>query len=92
MERPDYTPRETTHAVKNISNRDINASSSYRVIATELHGAADDHDGDELPAHRSISEQLPGSFGPHAFGFSLFLQDLIQLAALDLTATETSQS
>lgn len=29
----------------------IDASSSYRVVATELHGTADDHDSDELPAH-----------------------------------------
>ncbi|KAG7244637.1 hypothetical protein INR49_029656 [Caranx melampygus] len=58
--------------------------------ARELHRTADDHDGDELPADRAVSEQLPGSAGPQAFDFSLFLQDLIELVALDLTATETS--
>lgn len=67
-------------------------SSCYRVVPTELHGTADDHDSDELPAHRAVSKQLPGSAWPHAFSISLFLQDLIQLAALDLTAPQLPQS
>lgn len=66
--------------------------SSYRVVATELHCTADDHDGDELPANRAVSEQVPGRAGSQALDFSLLLEDLIQLAALDFTATETSQS
>lgn len=66
--------------------------SSYRVITTELHGAADHHDRNELPAHRSILEELPGSPGSHALGFSLFLQNLSELAVLDLTASQPSQS
>lgn len=61
--------------------------SSYRVVPTELHGAADDDDGDELPAHGAIRKQLPGPSGPQASGFGLLLQDLVQLAALDLTAS-----
>lgn len=56
-----------------ISLINVDARCSYRVVATELHGAADDHDGDELPAHWAISEKFPGPAGPHASGFSLFL-------------------
>lgn len=61
--------------------------SSYWVVPTELHGAADDDDGDELPAHGVIREKLPGSPRSHASGFGLFLQDLVKLTALDLTAS-----
>lgn len=88
----DISYRDTKHTVRILSDNDIDSSSSYRVITTELHGAADDHDGDELPAHRAIAEKLPRSAGPHAFGFSLFLQNLIKLAALDVTASQASQS
>lgn len=74
-----------------ISVINVDARCSYRVVATELHGAADDHDGDELPAHWAISEKFPGPAGPHASGFSLFLENLIQLAVLDVTASQASQ-
>lgn len=74
-----------------ISGINVDARCSHRVVATELHGAADDHDGDELPAHGAVREKFPGPAGPHASGFSLFLEDLIQLAGLDVTASQASQ-
>lgn len=75
-----------------MDTKHVNASSPYRVVTAELHGAADDHDRDELPAYWAIGEQLPGSPGPHAFGFGLFLQDLIELTVLDVTTPQASQS
>lgn len=41
----------TRRTTVEISLINVDARCSYRVVATELHGAADDHDGDELPAH-----------------------------------------
>lgn len=67
-------------------------SPSHRVVAAELHGAAGDHHGDELPAHGAVREQLPGPLGLQAFGFSLLLQNLVELAALDGAALQASQS
>lgn len=67
-------------------------SPSHRVVSAELHGAAGDHHGDELPAHGAVPEQLPGPLGLQAFGFSLLLQNLIELTALDGAALQASQS
>lgn len=64
----------------------------YRVVAAELHGAAGDHDGDELPANSALREQLPGRLGLQPFGLGLLLQNVVQLAALDATTLQASQS
>lgn len=64
----------------------------YRVVAAELHGAAGDHDGDELPANSALCEQLPGRLGLQAFGLGLLLQNVVQLAALDAATLQASQS
>lgn len=65
---------------------------SHRVVAAQLHGAAGDDDGGELPAHGAVGEQLPGPLRLQAPGFGLLLQDLVQLAALDVAALQASQS
>lgn len=91
LQRSRHALTARTHT-KHLSDHSTDEISSYRVIATELHGTANDHDRDELPAYRAISKKLPGVARPHSFGFSLFLQDLIQLATLDLTASQASQS
>lgn len=74
-----------------LPDNDAEVSSSHRVVATELHGTADGHDRDELPAHRAVLEEFPWSPGSQAFDFSLFLQNLIELAVLDVTASQTFQ-
>lgn len=82
---------DPTTSSKTQTTSSVDASASYRVIATELHGTGDDYDGDELPAHRAVSEQLPGLPGLHALDLGPFLQDLVELAGLDLTAAQPSQ-
>lgn len=68
------------------------AAPPYRVVAAELHGAAGDHDGDELPANGALCQQLPGRLGLQASGLGLLLQNVVQLAALDATALQAPQS
>lgn len=66
--------------------------SSHRIIAAELHGTADDDDRDELPAYGAVAEQLPRPARLHSSDFRLFLQDLIELTAVDLAASQPPQS
>lgn len=65
---------------------------SHRVVAAQLHGAAGDDDGGELPAYGAVGEQLPEPLRLQASGLRLLLQDLLQLAALDVAALQASQS
>lgn len=62
-----------------------------RIIATELHGAADDGHRYNLKADRAVREELPHPAWAHPLCLRLFLQHLLHLAGGNLTAPQTPQ-
>lgn len=76
---------------KDITAQDWTEAGSYCVITAQLHGTAQDCHRDELPANAAVREELPWLFGTFSLGFILFLENLIQLVSLHLTASQTPQ-